>query len=76
MAITETALKDAVSMKLNNGTDASGNIKTVSVSIGSLSTASYDNSKAMAVVNAISPCLSKGVYEVRHTKETTLYDGE
>ena len=69
MAVTETNVKNAVTMKLNNGVDSQGNIKTVDVSIGTLSTtgSDYDKDKAFAIVNALTSCLSKTLYNTQHT---------
>lgn len=74
MAVTSTMTRVTVKMLLNNGTDASGNIKTVSVSLGALSTTGYDDDKAMAVVAAIEPCLTKSVYSTKKTVDYTLTD--
>ncbi len=74
MAVTSTMTRVAVKMLLNNGTDASGNIKTVSVSLGSLSVTGYDDTKAMAVIAAIGPCLTKSVYSVKKTVDYTMTD--
>lgn len=70
MATTSTLTKVGVKMLLNNGTDSqTGEVKTVSVSLGSLSPSGYDDNKMMAVVNGIAPCLTKSVYKVKKTME-------
>lgn len=75
MAVTNTLTKVSVKMLLNNGVDPStGVIKTVSVSLGSLSHTGYDDTKMMAVVGALSPCLTKSVYSVKKTMEYTVTD--
>ena len=75
MAVTSTLTRVAIKMLLNNGTDPStGDIKTVSVSLGSLSTTGYDDTKMMAVVSNLSPCLTKSVYSIKKTMEYTVTD--
>ncbi len=74
MAVTETPKKVSVSVRLNNGVDSSGNVQTVSVSLGSLSTTGYDNTKALAVAEALEDCLSLSVYSVEKTYVTTIED--
>lgn len=55
----ETLKKRACSLKLANGTDSSGNTKYVSLSLGTLKAERWDGDAAIAVVAALSPCLSK-----------------
>lgn len=59
---------------LNNGTTASGGVKTVSIRVGGtsqdISGSNYNEdltasrTKLLAIVSALSPCLSKSVYSV------------
>lgn len=70
MARTVSSVK--VSCKLNNGTSASGAIKTVSVGIGTLSVSGYDQSKAYAVALALSYCLNKTLVSVYELQSATL----
>lgn len=73
MAVTATLTKAAVKMNLNNGTDAqTGEVKTVAVSLGSVNPTTYNAQKAMNIVNAIAPCLTKSVYSVHEVKTSTL----
>ena len=72
MAVITTLEKIAVKMLLNNGTDSQGNLKTVGVSLGSLSTSGYDASKVLAVVDAIEGCLTKTVSYVQEVRTSTL----
>ena len=70
---TTTLEKVAVRINLNNGTDPeTGTVKTVSVSLGSLSTTGYDAAKALAVASAIEGCLSKTIYSVSEVRTSTL----
>ena len=64
--------KVSVSIKLDDGTDSQGNPKTVSVSLGSLSKDSFDADKALAIVDALEPCLNKSVSSVEKTEVSTI----
>jgi len=72
MAVTETMIKNQCNMKLNNGTDSEGNVKTVNVSLGTLSDSGWDAAKAYACANAIEACLSKTIYQVQHVLTNSL----
>ena len=75
MAITLTGKRTAISMKLNNGTDDKGNVKLLSLDLGSLKSADLstaDNQKAQNIINALKPCLSKVVYSVEKTHVDTM----
>lgn len=74
MAITENVTKQAITMKLNNGYDAQGNIKTVNLGLGSLSATGYNAQKALNIVEDLTACLSKSVVEVQHVQTSTLID--
>ena len=63
MAVVSDLSKVTVTAKLNNGTK-DGKVQTVSVSLANLNTDRYDDQKAMNIVNLLSPCLAKEVYEV------------
>lgn len=71
----EQVLSNSVSMLLNNGTDPStGQIKTVSVSIGTLSNtvSDFNADKAIAVASAISNCLTKTLYRTQKTTKSYI----
>lgn len=74
MAVTTQLENIAVKMLLNNGTDAQGNTKTVSVNLGSLSTTGYDATKVLAVVDAVENCLSKTISAVQEVRTSLLSD--
>lgn len=74
MAITETMIANKCNMLLNNGTDSSGNVKTVNVSLGSLSDSGWDATKAMTVIETLSACLSKSLYDVQHIVTNRIED--
>lgn len=68
----ETLKKVSVNLKLENGTDAEGNIKLVNVSLGTLSKDSFDADKALAIVQLLSPCLSKTVNSTEKVAISTI----
>ena len=72
MAVTLTGKKTSVSMKLNNGTDSEGNVKLVTVNLGNMSEENFDDDKALAVVTALAPCLSKTVSSIEKVEVSTL----
>lgn len=72
MAVTTTPKKVSVSIKLNDGVDQSGNVKTVGVSLGTLSLDGYDDTKALAVISALENCLSKEIYSIDKTYVTSI----
>lgn len=69
---TSTANKVSINVKLNDGVDETGSVKTVGVSLGSLSVSGFDADKALEVVNLLGACLTKTVYTVEKTEVTTL----
>ena len=71
MAVS-TLKKISVNVKLNNGTDSEGNVRLVSVTLGNISEENYDNDKALAVVTALAPCLSKTVSSIEKVEVSTL----
>ena len=57
-------------MKLDNGTTATGNIKTVSVPFPEINASAWDMNKAWAIANALdNGCLSKALCWVSKTEE-------
>ncbi len=70
MAITLTGTRTAVNIKLNNGVDQEGKLKTVNLNLGSLKASDFtseDCQKAMNIINALQPCLDKTVYSTQKT---------
>lgn len=66
MAVTRMPIKYQVRMLLNNGSDpTTGEIRTVSVNLGTLDTNEYDANKALAVASAVSQCLTKTLYRTQ-----------
>lgn len=71
MAAT-TIKKVACRVQLENGTDAEGNIKLVSQSIGTLTKDAFDADKALAIVAALGPCLSKTINSTETVTTSTI----
>ena len=71
MAVLDDLTKVNVALKLNNGTK-DGNVQTVDVSLGTLNINTYDNQKAMNIINLLKPCLDKDVYKVQKVATSTL----
>ena len=69
---TRTLKKMSVTVKVNAGTDSEGNVKTASLNMPNLSELHYDADKALAVVSALAPCLSKTITAVEETEVNTL----
>ena len=72
MAARTVTEKIAVSLRLNNGTSTTGQVKTVGVSIGKLNTAAFDADKALTVAGLIEDCLTKSVYEVQKVETSEI----
>ncbi|MBR1486953.1 MAG: hypothetical protein IJ597_06850 [Synergistaceae bacterium] len=75
MAVISDLTKVSVVAKLNNGTK-DGKVQTLGLSLGDLNIESYDDQKAMNVVNLLKPCLNKDVYEVQKVAVSVLKDAE
>jgi len=75
--MASTLEKIGVSLKLNNGTTATGATKTVSVSFPTLSIVSgkFNETKVWAVITAVTPCLSKALVRVTKTETSELTNG-
>ena len=69
---TVTLQKVSVNIKLDNGTDDEGRQRTVSISLGALSKDNFDADKALAVKEALEPCLDKEVYSVEKVEVSTI----
>ena len=75
MAVVSDLTKVSVVLKLNNGT-INGKVQTVSLSLGDLNIDTYDKEKAMNIVNLLSPCLDKDVYEIQEIPVNVLNNEE
>ncbi len=72
MAVVSDLTKVSVVTKLNNGTGEDGKVKTLSLNLGSLDVDTYEDQKAMNIVNLLRPCLAKEVYEVQKVEVSIL----
>lgn len=64
--------KVSVNVKLNNGVDDKGSVKTVGISLGTLNVNTFEDSKALAIINLLKACLAKSVYAVEKTELSEL----
>lgn len=74
MAVIETLNSMKGVLKLNDGSTATGSIKTVNLSMGKMAKNGWDNQKVMNIAAAMSPLLSKSVYRIVKTAESDLED--
>ena len=73
MAVYASLEKVTINMILNNGMNyTTGEIKTVPIYLGTINPANYDPDKAMAIAQAIEPCLTKPLYHVQEVKTSIL----
>ena len=72
MAATATVKKIACNLLLNNGTTQTGAVKTATISMGTLDKDAFDADKALALVNLITPCLEKSLYECTKVETSKL----
>lgn len=81
MAVVADVYSAKVVAQLNNGTDSSGNIKTVNVSMPSLNTSAYTSNLVsgrtalLAIVDAYEVIAEKTLYRVRETIVTDISQG-
>lgn len=70
----ETMKKRSCNVVLENGRDSDGTLKTVTQGIGTLSkvASNWDGDKAIAIGQALGPCLSKTINSMTTTVENTL----
>lgn len=61
---TSTVEKIQCRIKLDNGTDAQGNVKTLSVSFPTVSVSGYTDARFLAVSQAVQPCLTHTIYSL------------
>ncbi len=72
----ETSQRTSVSVKgiLNMGVDSNGNQKTKSLSIGKLSNTGYNDTGALAVIDALKPCLARNFITGNNCQKTEKFD--
>lgn len=69
---TVTPRKISVNIKLDDGVDSQGNAKYVTISLGKISLTGYNQDKAVALVNLLTPCLDKTHHATEEVKVNTL----
>ena len=62
-----------VNIKLENGYDMDGNTLTVAISLDNISKDNFDPDKALAIVGALEPCLSKAVEGIDVVQTLSLW---
>ena len=72
MAVTSDLVSIKITVKLNNGTTEDDKVKTISLSLPTIDIDHYEDQKAMNIVNLLTPCLAKDVYEVIKVPTSTL----
>lgn len=78
MAVSESLSGVKGTLKLNDGTTATGAIRTVSMSMGTLAS-NWDSTKTEhlnAIALALEPCLSKSPTELIRTATYTVINDE
>lgn len=65
MAIISTITKIQCKMLLDNGTDAQGNVVTVSNTFPTVSVSGYTDEKFNAIAQAVRPCLVNTLYSLQ-----------
>ena len=73
MAVEAEVTKVQAKLQLNNGTDADGNIKTVTISMPALSTTATPT-QILTVVEELTPLLTKSVYGTQKVTYEALTD--
>jgi len=68
----ETIKKRTAAVRVENGTDSEGNVKTTTVSLGTLAKDRWDGDKALAIVGALEPCLNNVIAAIETTATSTL----
>ena len=72
MSATSTLKKVSVNVKLDDGTTITGAQKTVSISLGTLDKDSFNDDKAMNIVNLLGECLSKDIVQIEKVEVSIL----
>ena len=68
VAATETLTAVKGNILLNNGTSSSGNVMTITQSMGSLNKDTWDVAKMAAILDVLAPLFAKSVYKVQGVK--------
>lgn len=70
--MASTVTKIQCKVLLDNGVDAKGNVKTVSISLPTVSRTGYTDARFIAVSEALEPCLDKTVYALNKVETSTV----
>lgn len=76
MASVSTLEKTAVTLKLHNGTTATGAIKTVSINYPSIDKDAYNADKVLAIEQLLVPVLAKTPVKLLKTDITSITNDE
>lgn len=68
----ETIKSRAAKVLLEHGTDSQGNIKLVSLSLGTMSKDRWDADKVLAISAALEPCLNDTLSSTEGTSTFTI----
>ena len=76
MAVERTVTKQVFYVVLNNGTSATGTMKTLNLSIGTLSAAAgkYDDDKCLAIAGLLEAVLAKAVVGCKNVTTSSVED--
>ena len=74
MALKDDVYKVALSVRLNNGTDSSGEVKTVGVNFPTLNIEGYTDEKAYAIAEKAYAVMSKSYEGLRKVTSSEVYD--
>lgn len=67
-----TVEKIAIGFLLNNGTSASGAVKTVKVNLGNLNKNTYTDQLALNMATLLQPCFNKTLVKIQKTTTAAL----
>ena len=72
MAVTTECKKISVAMKLNVGITSAGEVKTVSINLGSLNQNAFNAEKVLNIVESLSNCFDHMIYTTEKTEVSRL----
>lgn len=68
----ETRKKVVCNVVVETGTDSEGNLRTANVSLGALTKDGWNADKALAIVQALGPCLTYTINNVQEVMTSTI----
>ncbi len=72
MAVVTETESFAITLRLNNGSNADGTVKTIGLNLGKLNKTTFDAQKVVNIVKALTPCLDRRLYSVVKTEVSTI----